>query len=132
MSSQFTPTERPEPALITETTSNPPEDPNRLRALETAVVGLLTIQLVIGDEWFVSGLTKLWRGGFDELRETSQGVTGWYRSILDSVVIPHGWAAGWFILAVELAVGAALLGTATVFLMRRHRLRFSTRPRGYA
>jgi hypothetical protein len=126
-------TQIPDPALTGATTSGPsPEDLGRVRALETAVVGLLTIQLVVGYEWFVSGLTKLWRGGFatglaDELSEKSQGVTGWYRSFLDNTVIPHAWGFGWLILAAELAVGIALIGAAALFLVRRHELRFSTR-----
>jgi len=100
--------------------------------LRTGVIGLLTIQLVIGYEWFISGLTKLWRGGFatglaDELRETSQGVTGWYRSFLDDAVIPHGWAFGWFVLGAELAVGTALLGGGALLLARYRRLGFSAR-----
>lgn len=109
------------------------DDAGRLRSLETGLIGLLTIQLVIGYEWFVSGFTKLWRGGFaaglaDELRESSQGAaSGWYRSFLDNTVIPHAWGFGWFVLVGELAVGVTLLGTATVFLVRRHNLRFSIR-----
>ena len=92
-----------------------------------AGVGLLTIQLVIGYEWFVSGLTKLWRGGFaaglsNELRDKSTGVSGVYRSFLDRVVIPHGWAFGWFVMGAELAVGVALLGAAGVLLARRRPL----------
>ena len=43
------------------------------------LVGLLAIQVLIGYEWFMSGLTKLVRGGFasglaDELTEKSEGV----------------------------------------------------------
>ena len=102
------------------------------QTLGIGVTGLLTIQLVIGYEWLVSGITKLWRGGFaaglaDELRESSDGVTGWYRTFLDRLVIPHGWAVGWLVLVGELAVGLTLLSTAAVFLIRRHRLGFSTR-----
>ena len=109
-----------------------PEGGDRFRALETAAVGLLTIQLVIGYEWFISGLTKLYRGGFaaglsNELRDKSRGVSGGPRWFLDRIVIPHGWAFGWFVLGAELAAGVALLGTVAVFLVRRHDLGFSTR-----
>ena len=133
MSIEVTPTEvARQVSPVTDTVADAPADAAELKALRTGVIGLLTIQLVIGYEWFVSGLTKLWRGGFAaglsaDLRDTSRGVTGWYRSFLDNVVISHGWAFGWLILAAELAVGVALLGTATVFLVRGHRLRFSTR-----
>jgi len=133
MNTDVTSTEVPRQVLpVTDTVADAPADSTELKALRTGMVGLLTIQLVIGYEWFVSGFTKLWRGGFAaglsaDLRDTSRGVTGWYRSFLDSVVIPHGWAFGWFVLVAELAIGVALLGTATVFLVRRHRLQFSTR-----
>lgn len=48
------------------------------------IVALLLVQVVLGYEWLVSGLTKLERGGFpqglaDELRDMSQGSPGWYR-----------------------------------------------------
>ena len=131
MSTSITHT-RQQSSIVTDTPPSPPENADRVRALETAVVGLLTIQLVIGYEWFVSGVTKLWRGGFaaglsNELRDKSRGVSGGTRSFLDNVVIPHGWAFGWFVLIAEIAAGVALLGTAGVFLVRRHELRFSTR-----
>ena len=28
------------------------------------LIGLLAIQIIIGYEWLVSGITKLWRGGW--------------------------------------------------------------------
>ena len=132
MSSQEQPDGTARTGARLETMTTLSEGTRRLRDLETSAVGLLTVQLVIGYEWVISGWTKLWRGGFavglsDELRDSSRGVSGWFRSFLDDTVIPHGWAFGWFVLAAELAVGTALLGTATVFLVRRHRLRFSTR-----
>ena len=132
MSVDLTETTAAKPSLSTRTRPLPPKGWDQLRALESAIVGLLAIQLVIGWEWFNSGLTKLWRGGFatglsSELRDKSRGVSGGPRWFLDSVVIPHGWAFGWFVLVVELAVGVSLLATAGVFLIRRHDLRFSTR-----
>ena len=133
MSIDVTETAAAEPSLLSTTTRPaPPKDWDQLRALEASVVGLLAIQLVIGWEWFNSGLTKLWRGGFatglsSELRDKSRGVSSGPRWFLDRVVIPHGWAFGSSVVVVELAVGAALLATAGVFLVRRHDLRFSTR-----
>jgi len=46
------------------------------------IVALLLVQVVLGYEWLVSGLTKLERGGFpqglaDELRDLSQGAPDW-------------------------------------------------------
>ena len=77
------------------------------------LVGLLAIQIIIGYEWLVSGITKLWRGGFatglaNELRTKSQGTTRWYRSFLDDAVIPHGWAVGSIVLVAEILVGVVL------------------------
>lgn len=110
---------------------------HRRHDLATTAVGLLTIQLVLAYEWLVSGFTKLWRGGFPtglaaELSDKSQGVTGWYKSFLDSVVIPHGWAVGWLVMIGELAVGAAFATTAIVILVRGTRLRFATRQVTFA
>lgn len=132
MSIDVTPARQPETAPATNTEPRWPEGWDRICALETSVVGLLTVQLVIGYEWFISGFTKLWRGGFaagltSELRDKSLGITGGPRWFLDRVVIPHGWAFGWFVLTAELAAGVALIGAAAVFLARRHELRASTR-----
>lgn len=132
MTIDITPAGQPEAAPAANTEQSWPEGWDRVGALETSVVGLLTVQLVIGYEWFISGLTKLWRGGFatglsGELRDKSVGVTGGPRWFLDRVVIPHGWAFGWFVLAAELALGLTLIGVTAVFLARRHELRASTR-----
>jgi len=50
-----------------------------LGAARLPLVGLLLIQLFLGYEWLMSGLTKIVRGGFasglaDELAEKSEGV----------------------------------------------------------
>ena len=79
-----------------------------------AVVALLLVQVVIGYEWLVSGLTKLVHGDFPaglaaELRDLSHGAPAWYRSFLDGTVIPHAAAFGYAIEIAELAVGVVLL-----------------------
>lgn len=139
MTIDITPAGQPEAAPAANTEQSWPEGWDRVGALETSVVGLLTVQLVIGYEWFISGLTKLWRGGFatglsGELRDKSVGVTGGPQWFLDRVVIPHGWAFGWFVLAAELALGLTLIGVTAVFLARRHELRVNppdtSRPHG--
>jgi hypothetical protein len=61
MTIDITPARQPEAAPATNTEQCWPEGWDRVGALETSVVGLLTVQLVIGYEWFISGLTKLWR-----------------------------------------------------------------------
>ncbi len=91
------------------------------------LLGLLAIQIIIGYEWFMSGLTKIVRGGFpsglaDELTEKSEGAASWYVSFLDSVVIPNGSTFGVLIILGELAVGAALIAAAALWAFRWERL----------
>ena len=87
------------------------------------LLGLLAIQILIGYEWFISGLTKVVRGGFpsglaDELTEKSEGGASWYASFLDSVVIPNASTFGVLIILGELAVGAALVVAASLWAFR--------------
>jgi len=79
-----------------------------------AVVALLLVQVCIGYEWLVSGLTKLVRGDFpgglaSELKDMSSAAPGWYRGFLDNVVVPHAVAFGYAIEIAELVVGVVLL-----------------------
>jgi thiosulfate dehydrogenase (quinone) large subunit len=81
-----------------------------------AVVALLLVQVCIGYEWLVSGLTKLVHGDFPgglakELEDMSSAAPGWYRSFLHSAVIPHAVAFGYAIEIAELVVGIVLLVT---------------------
>jgi hypothetical protein len=83
----------------------------------------------IGYEWFMSGLTKVVRGGFpsglaDELSEKSNGTVGWYKSFLDATVIPNGRVFGVLIEVGELAIGVALIGAAIALLFRWQRLSY--------
>lgn len=91
------------------------------------LVGLLVVQILIGYEWLVSGVTKLVDGGFPrglaaELRGGSQAAPSFYRSFLDSVVIPHGQLFGYLVEIGELIGGAALIAAAVVWLVRWNRL----------
>jgi len=91
------------------------------------LLGLLAIQILIGYEWLMSGLTKVVRGGFpsglaDELAEKSEGTASWYVSFLDSVVIPNASTFGVLIILGELAVGAALIAAAALWAFRWERL----------
>jgi len=86
------------------------------------LIGLLAVQLVIGYEWFMSGLTKIVRGGFpsgvgDELTEKSEGAAGWFRDFLDSVVIPNATGFGYLIEVSELLVGIGLIAAALTWLL---------------
>jgi hypothetical protein len=91
------------------------------------LVGLLFVQLLVGYEWFISGLTKIIRGGFPsglatELTEKSEGAPGWYKSFLDGSIIPNASAFGYLIEIGELIVGLALIAAALVWLARWERL----------
>ena len=91
------------------------------------LVGLLAIQILIGYEWFMSGLAKVVRGGFpsglaDELTEKSEGVGGWYRDFLDNVVIPNATGFGYLIELSELLVGVGLIAAALTWLFAWDRI----------
>jgi thiosulfate dehydrogenase [quinone] large subunit len=79
-----------------------------------AVVALLLVQVCVGYEWLVSGLTKVVHGDFPaglaaQLRDMSKAAPAWYRGFLDRAVIPHAVAFGYAIEVAELLVGVALL-----------------------
>jgi hypothetical protein len=102
------------------------------RASRLPLIGLLLVQLLVGYEWVMSGLTKIVRGGFPgglaaELREKSVGASGWYKSFLDGAVIPHASTFGYLIEIGELVVGLALVAAAIVWLLRWERLPYSGR-----
>ena len=105
------------------------ETPRQTEALSAGartripLIGLLVVQLFIGYEWFMSGLTKIVRGGFPsglaaDLREKSIGAAGWYKSFLDDSVIPNATAFGYLIELGELLIGLALIVAALVWLLR--------------
>jgi thiosulfate dehydrogenase [quinone] large subunit len=96
---------------------------NTTQPRNAATTTLLLIQMVIGYEWVVSGLTKLVRGDFPaglaaQLGDMSKDSPGWYRSFLASVVLPHAQASGYAIEIVELLVGCVLIGVAVALLVR--------------
>ena len=98
-------------------------------------VALLLVQIVLGYEWLVSGLTKLLNGGFPqglarELRDMSAGAPGWYRHFLASVVLSHGQVFGYAIEVAEVVAGAILIGTALLLLTGRASL--SSRAFGWS
>jgi hypothetical protein len=91
------------------------------------LIGLLVIQVLIGYEWFMSGLTKVVDGGFTsglakELRGDTAGDAHWYASFLRGSVIPHATAFGYLIELGELLVGAGLIVAAVFWLFRWERL----------
>ena len=88
--------------------------------------GFLLLQIVVGYEWFASGLTKLAHGDFPtglaaDLHERAQGAAPWYGHFLRSVVIPHANGFGYAIELTELLAGLVLMGAAVagLLLLRR-------------
>lgn len=99
------------------------------QAARLALKGFIVVGLFVGYEWFVSGLTKVVRGGFpaglaDELREKSEGTVGWYQDFLNGTVIPNGKTFGVLIEVGELVIGAALIIAAVTLLWRWDRLSY--------
>jgi hypothetical protein len=89
--------------------------------------GFLLLQVIIGYEWFASGLTKLAHGDFPaglsaDLHERAKEAAPWYRHFLNSVVMPHASSFGYAIELAELLSGVVLIGAAVIFLVRRERI----------
>ena len=91
------------------------------------MVGLLLVTMVVGYEWFISGLGKVVRGDFaaglaEELVEKSAGTAEWYAGFLQRAVIPNGELFGYLIQWSELLAGIALLGGPLVWLLAWDRI----------
>jgi thiosulfate dehydrogenase [quinone] large subunit len=87
-----------------------------------APAALLLVQLALGYEWLVSGLTKAVHGDFAAgLAHELKGMPaeGWYRGFLGSVVEPHAVVVAYAIEAAELAIGATLCAAAFSLLLGR-------------
>lgn len=91
------------------------ERPDTLRGKPSlAMIGLLAVTMVVGYEWFVSGLVKFVRGDFPsglgaELLDKSAAAPAWYGSFLKSAAIPQAEIFGYVIESAELLAGVALL-----------------------
>jgi len=91
------------------------------------MIGFLVVEMVIGYEWFISGLVKFVRGDFpaglgDELLKKSAEMAPWYASFIKGVVIPNGIAFGYAIEIAELLAGIALIGGPLLWLFVWERL----------
>ncbi len=91
------------------------------------LIGLLTVQAFLGYEWLMSGISKVLAGDFASglagtLSDQSKGLTGWYKSLLDMVVIPNGQLFGYLVMAGELALGIVLISASVIWLTRWSRL----------
>ena len=92
-----------------------------------SVIGFLVMEMIIGYEWFMSGLTKVARGDFtsglaDELAEKAEGAYAWYASFLDTVVIPNATIFGYLIEIAEILIGVAFIVGPLLWLFARQRV----------
>lgn len=105
--------------------SPPPDELGGRPSLST--VGFLIVTMVIGYEWFISGLDKLVRGNFPaglegELLEKSADTSAWYGSFVQSVVIPNARIFGYAIEISELLAGIALIAGPLIWIFAWHRI----------
>jgi NADH dehydrogenase len=108
--------------------------PPSMKGLIFPSVGLLIVQIIVGWEWLISGLTKIFRGGFPSglganLKDSSTDAWGWYRDFLRSVIIPHAKLFGYLIEISELAVGVILIVAALQWLFRWQSMHRQARTR---
>jgi uncharacterized membrane protein YphA (DoxX/SURF4 family) len=94
--------------------------------------GLLFVEMIIGYEWFISGLDKFLRGDFpaglaDELVKKSAGTAVWYGSFLKGAVISNAPIFGYAIEASELLAGIALIVGPIIWLFAWNRVSDRTR-----
>jgi uncharacterized membrane protein YphA (DoxX/SURF4 family) len=87
-----------------------------------SMIGFLVVQLVIGYEWFMSGLVKFVRGDFpaglpDELLAKTAGASDWYAAFLNSVAVPFGQPFGYVIETAEILAGVALIVGPLIWLL---------------
>lgn len=101
------------------------EDKNKLETKATphdelrgkpslSMIGLLVMEMIIGYEWFVSGLIKITNGDFtsglaDDLAMKSASAPSWYASFLNGVVIPNAQLFGYMIEIAEILIGLAFI-----------------------
>lgn len=89
--------------------------------MRRATTSLLLVQLAVGYEWLVSGMTKVARGDFPgglaaQLSHMSKAAPGWYASFLRGAAEPHAAVLGYLIEATEITVGLVLAGAAVALL----------------
>jgi hypothetical protein len=96
------------------------------RSGNVGVAALLLVQICVGYEWLVSGLTKVVHGDFvgglaGQLRSMGDA-PGWYGSFLRHEAIPHAQLLAYAIEIAEIAAGATLVCAAAVLLVRGGRI----------
>jgi hypothetical protein len=79
-----------------------------------SMIGLLIVEMIIGYEWFISGLTKFVHGDFPsglagELADKTSSTLPGYASFLNGVVIPNATFFGYIIEIAEILAGVVLI-----------------------
>jgi thiosulfate dehydrogenase [quinone] large subunit len=92
-----------------------------------ALIGLLMLEIIIGYEWLVSGLTKVVLGDFPsglagELADKAADVAAWYAPFLNGFAIPNAVAFGYVIEIAEVLVGLALVAGPLIWLFAWERI----------
>ena len=92
-----------------------------------AMKGFLAVAIIIGYEWFISGLVKFVRGDFpsglaEELLKKVPEMAAWYGGFITTTVVPNGVLAGYAIEIAELLAGIALIGGPLVWFLAWDRL----------
>jgi uncharacterized membrane protein YphA (DoxX/SURF4 family) len=105
-----------------------------VNAQTVSMIGFLIVTMVIGYEWFMSGLVKFVRGDFpaglaEELLAKSEGAPAWYTGLMNSFIIPIAQPFGYVLETSELLAGVALLLGPLIWLFAwdrvSHRLRLA-------
>lgn len=91
------------------------------------MVGLLVVQIIIGYEWFISGLVKIVRGDLpsglaEALLKKSPSAATWYGSFLNRAVIPNAVIFGYVVEISELLAGVVLIVGPLVWILGWDRL----------
>ena len=91
------------------------------------LIGFLVVEMIIGYEWFISGLVKFVRGGFPSglasaLVEKAASAVGWYGNFLTSAVIPNAVAFGYAVEWSELLAGLVFLAGPLIWIFAWHRI----------
>lgn len=92
-----------------------------------SMIGLLIVVIIIGYEWFISGLTKIVNGDFtsglaDEMADKLADAPSWYASFLNSTVIPNASTFGYLIEFGEVLIGLIFILGSLLWLFAWKRL----------
>jgi uncharacterized membrane protein YphA (DoxX/SURF4 family) len=103
--------------------TNRSSNPFDATVCRAGVVAVLAVQIVMGYEWLVSGITKVASGTFvsglaADLKSNADSAPGFYRNLLHSTLIPNARTLAVLVEIGELAVGLTFIIVAIVWLTR--------------